>query len=164
MAATVALVLHLVAFGLLFREQDTTEFLIPDEDIFPTDESISLRSPQNHESPRSMSGKRVTEKSSRQGKEDKDGWANVPERVLSSQRTLVESPDPSASFVVGRPSDKNTPRTDGSGSRLGGNENHARSSSLPTRGNLVEDAIPEERDGRVQARPGEAVARPAGDD
>ncbi|EJD07246.1 uncharacterized protein FOMMEDRAFT_24671 [Fomitiporia mediterranea MF3/22] len=37
-AAAVALVAHLVAFGFLFREQDTTQFLIPDEPVFTTEE------------------------------------------------------------------------------------------------------------------------------
>ena len=102
-AAAVALILHLVAFGFLFREQDTTAFLIPDEQIFPSDEQKAER--QESSSPSNSRQQSMTDLSAMKGKATSlDGVSTslpysgnaqrpgMPSRNVMSSETLVESP------------------------------------------------------------------------
>ncbi|KAL5512904.1 hypothetical protein ACEPAH_3302 [Sanghuangporus vaninii] len=108
-AAAIALVGHLVAFGFLFREQDTTAFLIPDEQIFPSNEQKAERrespSPSNSRQ-QSMNDLSALKGHALKGKVTSlDGLQTslpyskngrrpaMPSRGIMSSETLVESPN-----------------------------------------------------------------------
>ncbi|KAL5492101.1 hypothetical protein ACEPAI_3548 [Sanghuangporus weigelae] len=107
--AAVALVGHLVAFGFLFREQDTTAFLIPDEQIFPSDEQKAERreSPSpSHSRQQSTNDLSTLKGHALKGKATRlDGITTsspyskngrrpvMPSRNIMSSETLVESPN-----------------------------------------------------------------------
>ena len=160
MAASVALIFHLAAFGFLFREQDTSETLIPEEDDFLSEEPTSDRSdePDRRKQSRSTSAQRLCGKGSSQNQKDtrRDGgeWANVPQHVLSSQSELVESPLLNASFNIERPSNANLSEADESGQRK-----NVRS-TFPSRGSAAIEPIPEQEERGQHARPGMVIALP----
>ncbi|OCB91852.1 hypothetical protein A7U60_g871 [Sanghuangporus baumii] len=108
-AAAIALVGHLVAFGFLFREQDTAAFLIPDEQIFPSNEQKAERkespSPSNSRQ-QSMNDLSTLKGHALKGKatslngiqtslpySENGRRPAMPSRDIMSSETLVESPN-----------------------------------------------------------------------
>ena len=99
--AAVALIVHLAAFGLLFREQDTTEFLIPDEDLFPTDEAQPSHSRSRSEATadtrsHSLSENKLKSPGKLDRSVDEDNREYPHRRRFFSSRSLVNSPSPQA--------------------------------------------------------------------
>ncbi|KAL5537209.1 hypothetical protein ACEPAF_1032 [Sanghuangporus sanghuang] len=108
-AAAIALVGHLVAFGFLFREQDTAAFLIPDEQIFPSNEQKAER--RESPSPSSSRQQSMNDLSKLKGHALKGKATSLngiqtslpysqngrrptmPSRDIMSSETLVESPN-----------------------------------------------------------------------
>ncbi|KAH8108870.1 hypothetical protein DFH11DRAFT_1516302, partial [Phellopilus nigrolimitatus] len=82
----VALVGHLVAFAILFREQDTTEYLIPDRDVIVSDTPVD----DVRDSKEEYKGKaRAESLDGLSRKQRRPGMAPTP---LRSSQTLVARP------------------------------------------------------------------------